>query len=333
MHRVAVLGLEGVIPFDLGIPFQVFGDARDADERPLYDVSFAARRRGLVRTSAGFSIAAPFGLSRLDWAQTVVVVGSDPPQAGVDRQVRAALRSAQRRGARLASICTGAFVLAECGLLDDRRATTHWRYCDDFHERYPQVKLDPAVLFIEEGELLTSAGAAAGIDLCLHVVSVDYGLEVANRVARRTVSAPHRSGGQAQFIETPMPSPRLQSLESTRGWALEHLHEPISLDDLARRAAVSVRTLVRHFRSETGTTPLQWLTEQRLLLARRLLEQTDLPVEVVARRSGFGSGQTLRLRFRQALGTTPRDYREAFGAARAGGTIDRGGARCDALAG
>jgi transcriptional regulator GlxA family with amidase domain len=312
MHRVAVLGLEGVIPFDLAIPFQIFGDARGADERPLYEVVLAGRRRGTLATSADFSIVIRNGLSRLARADTIVTVGSEPAGTGVDGEVCAALRKALRRGARILSICTGAFVLAEAQLLDGRRATTHWRHCELFRTRYPRVDLDASVLYTHDGQLLTSAGAAAGIDLCLHVVSLDHGAAVANSVARSTVSPPHRSGGQAQFIEAPIPG-TAHSLESTRDWARAHLDRAISLDDLARHAAVSRRTLVRRFTSEAGTTPLQWLIEQRLMLARQLLEQTDLPLEDIVRRCGFGSPSSLRLHFRRALGTSPNAYREAFG--------------------
>lgn len=313
VHRVVVLGLERVIPFDLAIPFQVFGDARGPDGRPLYDVVLAGRRRETLVTSAGFSIVVSKGLSRLARADTVVTVGSEPAGAGVDDDVRAALRKALHRGTRILSVCTGAFVLAEAGLLDGRRATTHWRHSALFRERYPRVELDAAVLYTHDGQVLTSAGAAAGIDLCLHVVSLDYGAEVANSVARSTVSAPHRSGGQAQFIEAPLPAGTARRLDATRDWALRHLDEAISLDDLARHAAISRRTLVRRFASETGTTPLQWLIEQRLLLARRLLEQTDLSIEDVVWRCGFGSPATLRLHFRRSLGTNPHAYRDAFG--------------------
>jgi transcriptional regulator GlxA family with amidase domain len=312
MHTVVVLALQGAIPFDLAIPFQVFGDAATAIGEPLYQVSLAARRRGPLTTSEGFSIIVPRGLSALAPADTIVVIGSEPPGAGTDDDVLSALRRAKRRGVRLLSICTGAFVLAEAGLLDGRKATTHWRYCEDFGRRYPRVSLDRAVLFVEEGELMTSAGAAAGIDLCLHVVARDYGADVANRAARRTVSAPHRSGGQAQFIETPLPTVPERGLDACRQWALEHLAERITLSRLARQAVMSPRTFLRHFKAETGTTPQQWLIEQRVSLARRLLEQTDLPIDEVARRSGFGSAQTLRLHFRKVLKLSPTVYRGGF---------------------
>lgn len=318
MQQVVVLGLDRVIPFDLAIPFQVFGDARGTGGEPLYEVVLAGRRRGMLATSAGFSIVMPNGLSRLARAATIVTVGSEPAGAGVDDEVCQALRKAMRRGARILSICTGAFVLAEAGLLDGRRATTHWRLREQFHERYPRVELDTAVLYQDDGQLLTSAGAAAGIDLCLYVVSLDHGADVANSVARSTVSAPHRSGGQAQFIEAPLPKGPGRGLESTRDWARQHLDEAISVDHLARQADVSRRTLVRRFTSETGMTPLQWVLDKRLMLARRLLEQTDLSVDQIVQRCGFGSPATLRLHFRRSLGTSPIAYRGAFGQRRRG---------------
>lgn len=313
MHRVAVLALEGVIPFDMAIPFQVFADARWPDDVPMYHIELTGRRRGTVTTSAGFSVTVPHGLSALARADTIVAVGSEPPGRGVDETIRTALRQATARGARILSICTGAFVLAEAGLLDGRRATTHWRYRERFRARYPQVNLDPAVLYTRDGQFLTSAGAAAGIDLCLHVITLDHGIEVANAVARATVSPPHRSGGQAQFIEEPLPRSPALSLDATRRWARQHLDQPIRLEDLARHAAVSRRTLVRRFESETGTTPLRWLIEERLRLARRLLEQTQLGVDMIAQRVGFGSAATLRFHFRRTLATSPKAYRDAFG--------------------
>jgi transcriptional regulator GlxA family with amidase domain len=313
MHRVAVLALEGVIPFDMAIPFQVFADARWPDDVPMYRIELTGRRRGTVTTSAGFSVTVPHGLSALAQADTIVAVGSEPPGRGVDETIRTALRRATARGARILSICTGAFVLAEAGLLDGRRATTHWRYRERFRARYPQVNLDPAVLYTRDGQFLTSAGAAAGIDLCLHVIALDHGIEAANAVARATVSPPHRSGGQAQFIEEPLPRSPALSLDATRRWARQHLDQPIRLEDLARHAAVSRRTLVRRFTSETGTTPLRWLIEERLRLARRLLEQTQLGVDMIAQRVGFGSAATLRFHFRRTLATSPKAYRDAFG--------------------
>jgi len=313
MHQVVVLALERVIAFDMAIPFQVFGDARSPEDRPLYATVLAGRRRGNLTTSAGFSVVVPQGLARLSSADTIVTVGSEPAGSGVDDEVCRALRHAYARGARILSICTGAFVLAESRLLDGRRATTHWRHRESFRERFPRVELDSAVLYTHDDRLLTSAGAAAGIDLCLYVVALDHGAEVANAVARSTVSAPHRRGGQAQYIESPLAGLSEGGLESTREWARQHLGELVTIDELARQAAVSRRTLMRRWMSETGSTPLQWLIEQRLSLARRLLEQTDLTINDIVQRCGFGSAATLRLHFRRAVGTSPHAYRDAFG--------------------
>ena len=230
-----------------------------------------------------------------------------PPAAALE-----ALRAAHARGARVASICTGAFVLAHAGLLDGRRATTHWAHAERLAERYPAVTVDPGVLYLDEGDVLTSAGVAAGIDLCLHLVRRDHGAEVANAVARRIVVAPHRDGGQAQFVEAPVPVAEEHGLEPTRAWATERLREPLTVAAMARHAACSERTFARRFRAETGTTPLQWLLGQRVLHARRLLEATDLPVEHVADAAGFGTAASLRAHFRRATATTPLAYRRTF---------------------
>jgi AraC family transcriptional activator FtrA len=224
-----------------------------------------------------------------------------------------ALRAAHRRGARIMSVCTGAFVLAAAGLLDGRPATTHWMYTEELAARFPEVRVDPRVLYVDDGDVLTSAGTAAGIDLCLHVVRLDHGAEVANAVARRMVVPPHRDGGQAQYVESPLASgPGDDPLGGTLGWALEHLDEPLSVADLARRAAISPRSFARHFLRVTGTTPHQWLLSQRLLLAERLLESSDLSVERVASRSGFGSAAALRAHFQRARATSPSAYRRLF---------------------
>jgi AraC family transcriptional regulator, transcriptional activator FtrA len=212
----------------------------------------------------------------------------------------------------VASICTGAFVLAQAGLLDGRRATTHWAYAERLAERYPAVTVNPGVLYVDEGDVLTSAGVAAGIDLCLHLVRRDHGAEVANAVARRIVVAPHRDGGQAQFVEAPLPVGEGRGLEATRAWAARRLREPLTVAAMARHAACSERTFARRFRAETGTTPLQWLLGQRVLHARRLLEATDLPVEDVADAAGFGTAASLRSHFRRATATTPLAYRRTF---------------------
>jgi transcriptional regulator GlxA family with amidase domain len=309
MHRIAVLALDGVVAFDLSIPAQIFGHR---DQRDRYRVSICAQHAGPVRTSSGFDIVARAGLPTVRRADTVIVPGFEETWRPVPQPVVDALRAADRRGARLISICTGAFALAAAGLLDGRRATTHWHHAADLRERYPRIDLDPQVLYVDEGRVLTSAGVAAGIDLCLHVVARDHGAAAANAVARRMVVAAQRGGGQAQFVERSVPEPADEGLGATRAWMFDRLEQPLTVAQMARHAVRSERSFARHFRAETGTTPLRWLHEQRILHARRLLEETDLPVEAVASRSGFGTATTLREHFGRAVHTTPTAYRQAF---------------------
>jgi AraC family transcriptional activator FtrA len=307
MHRVAVLALADVVAFDLSTPAQVFGN-----EPERYAFTACGVRAGRVPTTTGFALDVPRGLDALADADTVLVPGLRPVQWPPPAAALEALRAAHARGARVASICTGAFVLAHAGLLDGRRATTHWAYAERLAERYPAVTVDPGVLYVDEGDVLTSAGVAAGIDLCLHLVRRDHGAEMANAVARRIVVAPHRDGGQAQFVEAPVPVVDEHGLEPTRAWATQRLREPLTVAAMARHAACSERTFARRFRAETGTTPLQWLLGQRVLHARRLLEATDLPVEHVADAAGFGTAASLRAHFRRATATTPLAYRRTF---------------------
>jgi transcriptional regulator GlxA family with amidase domain len=309
VHRIAVLALDSVVAFDLSIPAQIFGHR---DQRDRYRVSICAEQAGPVRTSTGFDIVARGGLPTVRRADTVIVPGFEETWRPVPQPVIDALRAADRRGARLISICTGAFALAAAGLLDGRRATTHWHHAADLRERYPRIDLDPRVLYVDEGRVLTSAGVAAGIDLCLHVVARDHGAAAANAVARRMVVAAQRGGGQAQFVERSVPEPADEGLGATRAWMLDRLEKPLTVAQMARHAVRSERSFARHFRAETGTTPLRWLHEQRILHARRLLEETDLPVEAVASRSGFGTATTLREHFGRAVQTTPTAYRQAF---------------------
>ncbi|HEX2391478.1 MAG TPA: helix-turn-helix domain-containing protein [Solirubrobacterales bacterium] len=310
-HRVVALCLDGVVAFDLTAPGQAFGSALDAEQRPLYEFSTCSPGGGEVRTTSGFGIRTQGCLEALEGAQTVVVPGyfallSPPPG-----EATAALRAAAERGARVLSVCSGAFALAHAGLLDGRRATTHWRWAGELAARFPAVAVDPDALFVDEGEVLTSAGLSAGIDLSLHVIRRDFGAAVGERAARHMVAAPHRDGGQAQFFK-PDPPAISGSLEPTRRWAEVRLAEPLDVAAMAGHAGVSPRTFARRFREETGTTPLQWLLARRVLEARRLLEESELPVEAVAWRVGFGNAASLREHFRRATATTPTAYRRAF---------------------
>lgn len=305
-HRVAVVAPDGVVAFDLATACHVFGAA--GGDR--YAVEVCAGGRAPVDAGA-FTIAAGAGLEGLARADSVIVPGVEDVDAPVAPALLAALGAASGRGARVASICTGAFVLAAAGLLDGRRATTHWAYADQLALRYPAVRVQPDVLYLDEGAVLTSAGVASGIDLCLHIVRRDHGAEVANAVARRMVVAPHRAGGQAQFVDRPLPAAG-GGLEGTRAWMLDRLRDPLTVERMAAHALMSPRTFARRFRAETGTAPLRWLLAERVLAACRLLEGTDLPVETVAAECGFGTAAGLRVHFRRARATTPGAYRAAF---------------------
>lgn len=314
-HRVAVLAIGEVVAFDLTIPAQIFHAARPSDDAPLYETRVCSVDGGPIACDTGFSVRPEHDASALAWADTVIVPGTHavpPVKTGTVDDDLAALLHDAARGSRMMSICTGAFVLAAAGLLDDRPATTHWLYAARFRRFFPRVRLDPDVLFVDDGDVLTSAGNAAGIDLCLHVVRRDFGSEAATRAARRTVVAPWRDGGQAQFIDRPLPGDDTTGTGRTRQWALERLHEPLGLAALAAHARMSVRTFTRHFRAETGMSPAAWLLQQRVRHARHLLEATDLPVEQVARESGFGSAVALRQNLRQAIGVSPLAYRRTF---------------------
>jgi transcriptional regulator GlxA family with amidase domain len=314
-HEVAVLALDHVVGLELGLPHRLLGLAEDAHGNPLYRVRIATLDGGPVRTTDGFAVLPEHDGSVLDSAGTVVVPGFVGGTAFADGRVAADLRDALRdaaRHARMVSICTGSAVLAAAGLLDGRPATTHWRDVELFHHHFPSVRLDPDVLFIDDGDVLTSAGVAAGIDLLLHLVRRDHGSEVANRVARRNVVAPWREGGQAQFIERPLPDDGLHGTAATRAWAAERLGEPLPLAALAGHARMSVRTFTRRFREETGMSPQRWLAGQRLALARRLLESTDVPVDRIAATAGFGTAASLRAQFRTAIGVSPAAYRRTY---------------------
>jgi transcriptional regulator GlxA family with amidase domain len=311
MHRIAVLCFDGLVAFDLTAPAQAFMLAARANGGPLYEVITCSPGGEPVRTTSGFKVTPDSGLGALRRAETVVLPGYANILAPPPQDVLEAIRAAARRDARLMSVCTGAFALAHAGALDGRRATTHWAWAGEMAKRFPEIAVDPDALFVDEGEVLTSAGLSAGIDLSLHVIRRDCGAAVGERVARHMVAAPHRDGGQAQFFR-PEPPSGGGSLEPTRHWALERLAEPLDVAAMARHAGVSPRTFARRFREETGTTPLQWLLAQRVLEARRLLEASDLPVEEVAWRSGFGAAASLREHFRRATATTPSAYRRSF---------------------
>jgi transcriptional regulator GlxA family with amidase domain len=313
-HRVAVLALDGVYPFELGIPSRIFG-ATDG----LYEVLTCTVDGRPVRSAADFAITVEHGPEVLRTAGTVVIApfspcgGPIPPE--LPEPIAAAFASI-RPGTRLVSICTGAFVLAAAGLLDGRPATTHWQAAEEFRSLFPKVDLDPDVLFVDDGDILTSAGAAAGIDVFLHLLRKDHGSEVANVAARRCVVPPWRAGGQAQYIEAPVPRTPLDGTAATRQWALTHLHEPLTLADLAEHARTSLRTFARRFTGEVGMSPGRWIIQQRLARARHLLESSDLPVDEIAGQAGFVTGTSLRQHLHAAIGVSPLAYRRTFRAER-----------------
>jgi transcriptional regulator GlxA family with amidase domain len=309
MHEVAVLARDGVVPFDLAVPVEVFGRTRLADGRAPYRVRVCAPT---PKVDAGaFALQVPFGLEALAEADTVVVPGVSDPFGPVPESIVAALRSAHARGARLASTCVGAFTLAATGLLDGLAATTHWRACDELTRLYPSVRVDPQVLFVDHGQLLTSAGAAAGLDLCLHMVRRDFGAVVAADAARASVMPLEREGGQAQFIVHPPPNLDGSSLAPLLLWMEEYAERNPTLDELADQAGLSPRTFIRRFRAQTGTTPAQWLIAARIRRAQHLLETTDASIERIAGQVGFGAA-TFRDQFRRRVGISPHGYRRAF---------------------
>jgi transcriptional regulator GlxA family with amidase domain len=309
-HRVAVIAWEPVSMFNLAVSEMLFAKV-EVDGRPGYEVVLCTPNPGPIATSAGADLVITHGLEAVRRADTVIVAGTGAGESP-DQRVLDALREAVRAGKRVASICTGAFLLAEAGLLDGRQATTYWTYTSELAARYPAVRIQPDVLFVQDGPVLTAGGYAAGIDLCLHIIRTDYGAATANTVARLALVAPVRPGGQAQFTQTPLPAERGSSFAETRAWVMTRLDQPLTLTDLARHAAVSVRTLTRRFHAETGLSPLQWLLHQRVERARELLETTTLPVEQVARASGLGTADSLRGHLMRRVGLTPKDYRATF---------------------
>ncbi|GAB2758656.1 GlxA family transcriptional regulator [Streptomyces bullii] len=311
-ERVVVLALDGVYPFELGIPSRILGAA---DGR--YEVLTCTVDGQPVRTEADFTVTAEHGPAILATADTVVIAPVAPSHLPdeLPDEVADAL-ALIRPEARIVSICTGAFVLAAAGLLDGRRATTHWQLAGLFRRRYPHVRLDPDVLFVDDGRILTSAGAASGVDVCLHLVREDHGSHLANTVARRCVVPPFRDGGQAQYIEQPVPEQGAASTAATRAWALERLGEPLTLADLAAHARMSLRTFARRFQGEVGVSPGRWLIQQRVARARHLLETSDLTVDQIAGHVGFATGASLRQHLHAAIGVSPQAYRRTFQTAR-----------------
>ncbi len=307
-QTVAVLAYDGVNAFELGLAVEVFSMARD-----WYRVVICSERPGQpLQANSGLKIIVDAGLQALSRADTIIVPGSldiveSPPPALLD-----ALRRAQKRGARVASICAGAFILAAAGLLDGRRATAHWAHTEILAERYPDIQVDANVLYVEDGNVMSSAGRAAGLDLCLHIVRRDHGAEIANRIAQRLVIAPHRDGGQAQFIPQPVRKAEGDVLASVFVWAQRHLDRDLTIATLASRARMSRRTFIRRFEDATGLSPGEWVVQARVAKARELLEGTKLPIEDVATETGFGSADTMRHHFRARIGTSPALYRATF---------------------
>ena len=312
MRTVAAVVDQGALTFDFAIPCEVFGLDRSDIASPWYEFLVVAAGDRRVLTQTGFVLEAPLGLEALDRADTIVVPGWESPEVDPSDELIAALRRAHDRGARIVSICTGAFVLAAAGLLDGRRATTHWLYVDALRQRYPDVEIDPSVLYVVDGTIMTSAGTAAGIDLCLHIVTADYGADVAAMVSRRMLMPLHRSGGQAQYVDTPVPQARGDEMTELLAWAVARIPAGLSVDDLARHAAVSPRTLTRRFRQATGLAPGEWLQGERLRLARRLLETSDDAIERVAQNAGYDTPVAMRAQFARRLHTSPRAYRRTF---------------------
>ncbi|GAB3158760.1 transcriptional regulator FtrA [Myceligenerans halotolerans] len=312
-HRIAALVTEGMAPFELSSVVEVFGLPRPEIEGPWYALDVCSDRPGTpLRMTGGFTLSAEHGLDVLAGADTVIVPAVVDPRTGPGDDVVQALRAAHARGARVVSICSGAFALAAAGLLDDREATTHWQYASLLAERFPAVSVRPDVLYVDHGDVMTSAGSAAGLDVCLHVVRTDHGPAVANMVARRLVVPPHREGGQAQFIEAPvLPVEERDDVGDALTWALDHLAEPITVEALARRAHMAPRTFARHFVRRTGTSPIRWLVTQRVQASLALLEAGE-SVTRTASLAGFGSPVTFRHHFTRAMGTSPASYRRAF---------------------
>ncbi|MEV4866041.1 GlxA family transcriptional regulator [Streptomyces ossamyceticus] len=313
LTNVAAVLMDGVHPFELGVVCEVFGLDRSDEGLPVYDFAVASAEGPTLRTHAGFTISTPYGLDRLDEADLVVVpAGESYVRRIYPADLLEALRRATDRGARVLSVCSGVFVLGAAGLLDGRRCAVHWRHSDELSRQYPRAVVEPDVLYVDEDPVITSAGTAAGIDACLHIVRKEQGPEVANKIARRMVVPPHRDGGQAQYVERPLPRSQCDTVGEVLAWMERHLDEEVTVEQLAARAHMSPRTFARRFQQETGTTPYRWILRQRVLQAQRLLEATDETMDTIAWRTGFGTAATLRHQFVRALGTTPQAYRRTF---------------------
>jgi transcriptional regulator GlxA family with amidase domain len=314
IENVAVLVSAGAFPYGLGQLCEVFGEEHPEDDCPTFDFATCTETPGRLRGGSGFDLYVEDGLERLAEAD-LVAVASHRDYRTVSPAVVEALQSAQARGARMLAACTATFTLAAAGLLDGRRCTTHWRHAAELAEAFPRVHVTPDVLYVDDGQIVTGAGAAAAMDACLHVVRAEFGSRVAGAFARRIVVPPHRDGGQAQYVRTAVPAVEADTLAPLLAWMNEHLDAELSVDDLAARALMSPRTFARRFRDETGTTPHQWLTHQRVMRAEHLLEETSLPIEEIARLAGLGNAATLRHHFTRVRGTTPASYRRMFGCA------------------
>ncbi|MFY0479336.1 GlxA family transcriptional regulator [Achromobacter marplatensis] len=317
MHTVAVIAFEGISPFHLSVPCMVFGDDLAHLGVPRYRLMICGERTGLLPTMSGFKIEVAHDLSALAQADTIIMPAWRDPEESAPPALLDALRAGHARGARIAGLCLGTFVLAEAGLLDGRTAATHWVWGDDFERRHPKVRLDRKSLYIDDGDILTSAGTAAAIDCCLHLLRRDHGAEVANRAARRMVVAPHRHGGQAQYIEQPLPERQgADKLSAALDWAIENLRQPLTLDLLADKAGMSRRNFTRRFKAKTGATVSGWVLNHRLAAAQRLLETSGQAVDLIAEHVGFGSPVSFRQHFTHAFAISPSAYRKQF---RAGG--------------
>ncbi|MFI1918683.1 helix-turn-helix domain-containing protein [Nocardia sp. NPDC020380] len=314
LQKVAVVLNDRLAMFEFGVVCEVFGLDRSADGLPLFDFRVCGAEPGkpLTTSSPGITVAPEYSLDELLDAD-LVAVPAFPIDHGYDERVVDAVRAAAERGATILTVCSGAFLAGKAGLLDGRKCTTHWRYVDRLAREFPHATVDPDVLFVDEGNLITSAGTAAGIDACLHLVRRELGSSVANAIARRMVVPPQRDGGQRQFIERPVVDCSSDSLSETLHWMGENLDLPHTVEALADRTSMSTRTFARRFAAETGTTPVKWLTGQRILLAKQLLEETDLDLESLANRCGFGSGALLRHHFQRSVGIAPVEYRRRFG--------------------